>query len=201
MSDFFFSITRVTCAQILKSAGIDRCSSSTLDTLTDIYIRYMRLLAAKSLKAASLAGKNEVQVLDVALAMEQTKLIRPNSSLDFSEESDWTLQGWQEFIDFVEGPIVAEQQRISQMSVMNNTNENTKNNEPSQEMMETSELFGGIKEEAPKQEEPEEQVEKAERQDWLTRLVYKKIEAGHESKIQSSILGTRVVGSEVDIMH
>ncbi|KAK9459805.1 uncharacterized protein V1516DRAFT_678046 [Lipomyces oligophaga] len=82
-SDLFYSFMRITTAQVLRASGIDRCSPSALDTLTDLTIRYLDLLATKSVKLAEICGRSEIDVGDVRMAMESVPGgLRPMRILD-----------------------------------------------------------------------------------------------------------------------
>ena len=72
---FYFSLARVSAAQILRAAGVDRTRPSTLDILTDILIRYFHLLGTESATFALHAGRSEADIRDVRLAMEEIGLI------------------------------------------------------------------------------------------------------------------------------
>ena len=72
---FYFSLARISAAQILRAAGIDRTRPSTLDTVTDLLIRYLHLLGTKSMTFALHAGHTECNVRDIRLAMEEIGVI------------------------------------------------------------------------------------------------------------------------------
>jgi transcription initiation factor TFIID subunit 3 len=72
---FYFSLARISAAQILRAAGIDRTRPSTLDTVTDILIRYLHLLGTQSMSYALHAGHTECNVRDIRLAMEEIGVI------------------------------------------------------------------------------------------------------------------------------
>ena len=74
---FYFTLTRISTAQILRAAGHDRTRPSTLDILTDILIRYLHLLGTTSMSLATHAGRSESTIRDVRLAMEQIGVIAP----------------------------------------------------------------------------------------------------------------------------
>lgn len=87
-SEFFFSLLRVTTAQIFRAAGIDRCAPSVLDTATDIMRRHLLLLSFTSKELAEESGRSQVELADVAQAMQSTGLIHPYTTLDFSNGWD-----------------------------------------------------------------------------------------------------------------
>lgn len=118
--DFFFAVARVSCAQIFRAAGIERCSPQILDILTDIFIRHIQLLATSSTRYAELCGNSEVNIKDVQLAMEQRGVVRPRALLDYDDTNPWGLAGWLGFIEWAEGPIPKETRRISQIACQTN---------------------------------------------------------------------------------
>jgi histone H3/H4 len=71
----YFNLARVSAAQILRAAGIDRTRPSTLDILTDILLRYLHLLGTESMTFALAAGRGEADICDVRVAMEDIGLI------------------------------------------------------------------------------------------------------------------------------
>ena len=72
---FYFSLARISAAQILRAAGIDRTRPSTLDCLTDILIRYLHLLATQSMFFSLAAGRPEADIRDIRLAMQDVGII------------------------------------------------------------------------------------------------------------------------------
>jgi histone H3/H4 len=72
---FYFSLARISAAQILRAAGIDRTKPSTLDILTDILTRYLHLLATTTMTYAHQAHRPESSIRDVWLAMEEIGII------------------------------------------------------------------------------------------------------------------------------
>jgi transcription initiation factor TFIID subunit 3 len=72
---FYFSLARISAAQILRAAGIDRTRPSTLDCLTDILIRYLHLLATQSMLFSLAAGRPEADIRDIRLAMQDVGII------------------------------------------------------------------------------------------------------------------------------
>lgn len=112
-SDFFFSILRVTTAQIFRSAGVDRCSPSLLDTITDLFIRHLDLLSRTASRNASLAGRIDVTLQDVSMAMENVGLIKPYSLLEEDDYDSLTDDGFDLFIQWATGPVPEEARRVA----------------------------------------------------------------------------------------
>ena len=95
---FYFSLARISAAQILRAAGIDRTKPSTLDILTDILIRYLHLLATTSMSYAYQSHRPESSIRDVRLAMEEIGVIgkgrlvsrkRIKRFVQEDEDADW----------------------------------------------------------------------------------------------------------------
>jgi hypothetical protein len=91
-TDFHFALLRISAAQLLRTVGIDRCAPSVLDTVTDIILRHLHLLAITSQKLATLSGRQEVAIEDLAEAMVQIGVVKPAQYLDTSNyETDLLL--------------------------------------------------------------------------------------------------------------
>lgn len=90
-SEFFFGILRITTAQVLRAAGIDRCAPSVLDTMTDILQRQMTLLAERCRERAELSGRSQIELADLAETMQSVGMIHPYASVDNSD--GWELLG------------------------------------------------------------------------------------------------------------
>lgn len=84
-SEFFFSLLRVTTAQIFRASGIDRCAPSVLDTATDITRRFFLLLSETCQQLAEESGRRRVEIADVAQAMQIVGLIHPYVTFDLSD--------------------------------------------------------------------------------------------------------------------
>ena len=77
--EFFFSLLRISVAQILKALGFDKCKPSVLNIVTDLYIQYLRLLVQKAQKFATVRTScpHAVDVPDVFQAFLATGTMRP----------------------------------------------------------------------------------------------------------------------------
>src|SRR5271169_3313686 len=102
---FYFSIARISTAQILRAAGIDRTRPSTLDCLTDILIRYLHLLATQSMFFSLAAGRPEVDIRDIRLAMQdigiiaQSRLVSKKRARRIARERDDEMDDDQDEVD------------------------------------------------------------------------------------------------------
>lgn len=83
-AEFHFALLRISAAQLLRTVGIDRCAPSVLDTVTDIIMRHLNLLATTSQKLATLSGRREVAIEDLAEAMVLVGVVKPAQYLDTS---------------------------------------------------------------------------------------------------------------------
>lgn len=79
MDTFFFSLLRISIAQVLKAAGFDKCRPLTLDTVTDLYIHHLQLVAASAQKfAVSRTGHaNQIESPDVLQALFDVRMLGP----------------------------------------------------------------------------------------------------------------------------
>lgn len=88
-AEFFFALLRVTTAQILRAAGIDRCAPSVLDTMADIMRRHMLLLANHCRERAEMSGRSKIELADLAESMQDLGLVHPYTTIDNS--SGWEM--------------------------------------------------------------------------------------------------------------
>jgi transcription initiation factor TFIID subunit 3 len=196
-SDFFFSLIRISCAQIFRAAGIDRCSPSLLDAATDILVRYLCQLANQASKYAALSGRPEVVIQDVALAMEEMGLIRPRAILDPYDTDPNSLAGFTSFVEWAKGPIPEEARRISRIPQSQappvqqaSAPQKRESNAASIANVATTVSIGVIT------------TKPSEDEEWLTTLMRKKIKVGHETRFKGTVLGqheeveseTKIVG-------
>lgn len=88
-SDFYFGLLRVSMIQLLKSHGFDRAKPSTIDIITDLYVRYLGLLTMEIIKSAqSRADWDEsVALQDLTLGMQNLGIIKPVDVLDVYDEN------------------------------------------------------------------------------------------------------------------
>lgn len=74
---FYFSLLRVSIAQILKTQGFDKCKPSTLNTITSLYIIYLSKLATESIDCSLIRTRtNSPEVQDVMQAMINLGLVK-----------------------------------------------------------------------------------------------------------------------------
>lgn len=182
-SDFFFSLVRISCAQILRSAGIDRCSPSILNAVADILIRHLDLLSQTASRNARLSGRNEVVIQDVALAMEQVGLIHPYTVLDPWDTDPQANVGFENFIEWAKGPVPAEARRISKI--------------PNQHANQKSSSNAAVA--AAQANNPQSNVTTIDEDDeWLVALMKKQSKLGHETRFNGTVLGGEDANAEND---
>jgi transcription initiation factor TFIID subunit 3 len=138
---FYFNLARISAAQVLRAAGIDRTRPSTLDTLTDILIRYLHLLGTQSMSYALIAGRTESDTRDIRLAMEEIGLIakgrlvsrkrlrriireragdyeidEEDTDPDGEDEDDESTETLERLLSWFKGPQAAECRRVAGVS-------------------------------------------------------------------------------------
>ncbi|KAK9479105.1 hypothetical protein V1514DRAFT_319428 [Lipomyces japonicus] len=84
-SDLFFSLLRISTAQVLRLSGIDKCAPSVLDTVADLTVRYLGAITTRALENANLCGREELVIGDVRIAIESLGGLRPSRILDEHE--------------------------------------------------------------------------------------------------------------------
>ncbi|QLG74871.1 hypothetical protein HG535_0H01980 [Zygotorulaspora mrakii] len=109
--DFYFGLLKVSIIQLLKSHGFERAKPSSVDTLTDLYIRYLGLLTAEIIKLAQarVGPSDTIALQDITIAFQNLGLIKPVDVLDVYDENpelpsdmgvrkfkDWCLNNPQE---------------------------------------------------------------------------------------------------------
>lgn len=88
-SDFYFGLLRVSMIQLLKSHGFDRAKASTVDIVTDLYIKYLTLLTSEILKSAQsrVDLDDTIALQDLTLGLQNLGVIKPFDSLDVYDEN------------------------------------------------------------------------------------------------------------------
>lgn len=76
---FFFSVLRISVAQILKSSGFDKCKPLVLDAITGLYIKHLELVLSRAKKFAITRSNctNEMLPQDLTQALLDVLLIKP----------------------------------------------------------------------------------------------------------------------------
>lgn len=88
-NDFYFGLLRISMIQLLKSQGFDRARPSTVDVITDLYMRYLGLLTGEIMKLAESRCDldNTVSLQDITLAFQNLGIIKPVDMLDVYDEN------------------------------------------------------------------------------------------------------------------
>ncbi|QLQ79241.1 hypothetical protein HG537_0B05880 [Torulaspora globosa] len=88
-SDFYFGLLRVSMIQLLKSHGFDRAKPSTIDIITDLYIRYLRLVTLEIIKSAQsrVDWDDTIALQDLTLGLQNLGIIKPVDVLDVYDEN------------------------------------------------------------------------------------------------------------------
>lgn len=183
-SEFFFSLLRISCTQIFRAAGIDRCSPMMLNTMTDLLLRHLTLLSTQASKYAELSGRNEVIIQDLVLAMQEVGggIIRPRARLDPYGVDPNGIQGFLNFIEWAKGPVPTEARRISSVplnAITNNTISTTAavvpttNKDDKDGVDESTTTVVTVSEEDSQ---------------WLTHLMKKQVGVGHEKRFNGTVL-------------
>ncbi|KAL6016298.1 hypothetical protein ACI3LY_005214 [Candidozyma auris] len=78
---FFYALLRISIAQILKASGFDKCKPSTLNAVTDIYIKHFELVlnSAKKYGQARTRCTNVLEAPDLVQALLDVQLIKPST--------------------------------------------------------------------------------------------------------------------------
>lgn len=85
----YFCLLRISVAQIIKAAGFDKCKPSTLNTLTDIYIQYLKLILKECLKFSdNRINSNQIEVQDVLQGLLSVGFIKPFSFESYTSFND-----------------------------------------------------------------------------------------------------------------
>ncbi|KAK6336327.1 hypothetical protein TWF696_001888 [Orbilia brochopaga] len=74
---FFFSLLRISTAQMLRHAGLAGSRPSVLDSLTDMTARYLTLLGATARTITESSNRTTSELSDVLSAMEHLGLLKP----------------------------------------------------------------------------------------------------------------------------
>lgn len=77
----YFSLLRISVAQMLKASGFDKCKPLVLNTVTDLYIRHLELIlnSAKKFAIARSNCTNEILAQDLLQAFMDVQFLKPLS--------------------------------------------------------------------------------------------------------------------------
>lgn len=185
-SELYFALLRISCTHILRAAGIDRCSSQILDIVTDIVMRHLMLLACKCSRNAELSGRPLVEIQDVSLALEQIGLIHPRCILDPFDTDPNGVKGFNDFIDWIKGPVPEQARRLSKQAM------------PDPTIATAGSLMLADKLGQANSEFVKENGSDFVQTDWLVNLSRKRAKIGQEKRFKGTILSSIAGGEEDD---
>ncbi|CAN6674485.1 hypothetical protein TRVA0_054S00826 [Trichomonascus vanleenenianus] len=166
-------------------------------------LRYMDLLATKAQKFAHLSGRNQVVVQDLALAMEETGLIRPRSMVDDPHDTDPAgTEGFELFIEWAKGFVPEEQRRISKVprqgvgttsaaAAAANANKAAAETSAALESESAATTSAGATTTTtmPSAASAKPIANDTEYDEWLSMLMKKQVKVGQEARFRGTILG------------
>ncbi|CAI5755597.1 unnamed protein product [Candida verbasci] len=103
---FYFSLLRISIAQILKANGFDKCKPSIVNILTDIYLNFFNSLAAEAVKCSNLRNQsNDMEIQDVTQTLINIGFLKVNNitsiyDMNFNE-SKYNTKGVESFKNWV----------------------------------------------------------------------------------------------------
>ncbi|KAK6505612.1 hypothetical protein TWF481_007505 [Arthrobotrys musiformis] len=107
---FYFSLLRISTAQMLRHAGLAGSRPSVLDSLTDMTARYLTLLGSTARSISESSNRPESELPDILCAMEHVGLLRPltlfNADLDDTRAID-------NFISWAKSPEIEELRKLA----------------------------------------------------------------------------------------
>lgn len=115
---FNFHLLRITLAQLLKAHGFSRCNNRALDVITDLCVRYLRLLTITILKYTTLRNASEPNIQDISAAFQELKIISPSNPLDPYDMGQLTAKGIENFENWFMGEM---QSRLREVARPNST--------------------------------------------------------------------------------
>ncbi|CCF56476.1 hypothetical protein KAFR_0B01770 [Kazachstania africana CBS 2517] len=89
-NDFYFGLLRISMLQLLKSQGFDKSKPTTVDTVTDLYIKFLNLLISEIQKLARARcdlDDSIIAIQDISQSFVNLGLIRPIDLLDVYDEN------------------------------------------------------------------------------------------------------------------
>lgn len=87
--DFYFALLRISILQLLKAQGFDRARPSLVDVMTDLYTKFLNLLASEvsSIAQSRCDQDDTVALQDITLALENLGIVKPTDVLDVYDEN------------------------------------------------------------------------------------------------------------------
>lgn len=166
---FFFSVLRVSIIQIIRAAGFERCNNSCIDTLTDLYIRYLLLISSECLKLANGSDRQDLKIQDIAQALINVRLIKPSKMIDPYDVGVENYLGMRNFVQWIKSEEFAKTKRVA---------------DPSKEAVELT-LRNNT------EGEPVEAEQEISEMDWLNYVLRTQSKMDYEEKINSTVLNPK----------
>lgn len=85
--------------QLLKAQGFDKCKPSTLNVMTDLYVRMLTALVRKSQEFSNLRN-DRMQTIDVLQGMIEMGLIKSDNDDTYNTKSVESFKNWLKSITF-----------------------------------------------------------------------------------------------------
>lgn len=212
--EFFFSLLRISIAQILKASGFDKCRPSVLNIVTDLYIKHLQLIAAKAQKfalarASDPNGVSVPDVLEAFLAAGTIKQLRFGSVDGKLENDDSNTYSGEAFLKWLR---YSDQYRVSKAlsevpaSLIHNLMEKrridtlteTDQERKKRRLKERQDFYNQLKqgEDANQMEAmggyvddlDDDEINSGDRLLWLTYLAEKDLKLGHNLKFVNSCI-------------
>jgi transcription initiation factor TFIID subunit 3 len=113
--ELYFQLLRPSMIHILRAAGFHTTRPSVLDTLCDLFIRYLTLLASSTATHAALNhNESQIELEDVTMAMQEVGVFKPQlSAAEEAWRGEEDMRGVEGFLDWVMGEHNKEIQRIA----------------------------------------------------------------------------------------
>lgn len=206
---FFYSLLRISMLQLLKAQGFDRAKPSTVDTITDLYVKFLDLLTKEIMKLAQARCDQDdiIALQDITQAFQNLGIVKPNDILDVYDENPELPgdQGLQNFKDWCLNNSLAKDARkvalptidllklenaIGSGNTANGNNASSKTGKSSTAIPEyISQLQPGQQEELIKENEKENEliedlINNGEADDWI-RMVITRQKLGLLSRMQN----------------
>ncbi len=111
----FNSLFRPPILHILRAAGFHATRPAVLDTLVDIAVRYLTLIATKTASQA-LVNHNDLSptIMDVRMALQEVGAFQPQiSTMEEQCRDEEDMRGVKAFLDWIKGDANHEIRRIA----------------------------------------------------------------------------------------
>ncbi|RLV95092.1 Transcription initiation factor TFIID subunit 3 [Spathaspora sp. JA1] len=198
---FHFNLLRISIAQILKANGFDKCKPSTLNILTDIYIRYLTKLIQSSIKLSQQRTRsNTPELQDITQALILTGTIKSNNVLkihdDKFEESPYntlsidSFKNWTLYSDrgltmrkLNELPTNLIKNLIEKRKLDIENDGETDQQRKKRKYKQRQDYYNQLKLDHPDEEEDDEDLITSKDQlKWINYLIEKDLKLGHDLK-------------------